>query len=142
MLKKILLSSAIAVAAGALSFGASAIADASPSSSSSAPTATHAAANSTAQATRVPKVGKTFNCANADNVLARIQKGEARIAAGLPKLTAAQTKAQAAGHIRRAARLQKVITRAKSAAFAARLDKVSQKIVTVCHVAAPGTAAP
>jgi hypothetical protein len=35
-----------------------------------------------------------------------------------------------------------VITRAKSAAFAARLDKVSQKIETVCHVAASGTAAP
>ena len=140
MLKKVLVSSAIAVAAGALSFGASAIADASPSSS--APTATHAVANSTAQATRVPRVGQKFNCANADKVLARIQKGEARIAAGLPKLTAAQAKAQAAGHTRRAARLQKVITRAKSAAFAARLDRVSQKIETVCHVAAPGTAAP
>ena len=135
MLKKILLSSAIAVTAGALAFGASAIADASPASS--APTATHAAAKDTANATSVPKVGKTFNCANADKVLARIQKGEARIAAGLPKLTAAQTKAQAAGHTRRAARLQKVITRAKSAAFAARLNNVSQKIETQCDVAAP-----
>ena len=139
MLKKVLVSSAIAVAAGALSFGASAIADASPSS---APTANHAVANSTAQATRVPRVGQKFNCANADKVLARIQKGEARIAAGLPKLTAAQTKAQAAGHTRRAARLQKVITRAKSAAFAARLNNVSQKIETQCHVATPAPPGP
>jgi hypothetical protein len=140
MLKKILLSSAIVVTAGALAFGASGIADASPAPS--APSATHAAAKGTANATSVPKVGKNFNCANADKVLARIQKGEARIAAGLPKLTAAQAKAQAAGNTRRAARLQKVITRAKSAAFAARLDRVSQKIETLCQVAAPGTAAP
>ncbi len=140
MLKKVLVSSAIAVAAGALSFGASAIADASPSSS--APTANHAVANSTAQATRVPRVGQKFNCANADKVLARIQKGEAGINAGLPKLTAALTKAQAAGHPRRAARLQKVITRAKSAAFMARLDKVSQKIETQCQVAALAPPAP
>ena len=139
MLKKVLVSSAIAVAAGALSFGASAIADASPSS---APTANHAVANSTAQATRVPRVGQKFNCANADKVLARIQKGEAGINAGLPKLTAAMTKAQAAGHPRRAARLQKVITRAKSAAFMARLDKVSQKIETQCQVAALAPPAP
>jgi len=138
MLKKVLVGSAIAVAAGTLSFGASAIADASPASS--APT--HAAATGTAHATRVPRVGKNFNCANADKVLARIQKGEAGIAAGLPKLTAAQAKAQAAGHTQRAARLQKVITRAKSATFAARLDKVSQKIKTQCHVAAPATPAP
>src|SRR5450759_400163 len=139
MLKKVLVSSAIAVAAGALSFGASAIADASPSS---APTANHAVANSTAQATRVPRVGQKFNCANADKVLARIQKGEAGINAGLPKLTAALTKAQAAGHPRRAARLQKVITRAKSPAFMARLNNVSQKIETQCPGAAPTPPAP
>ena len=70
MLKKILLSSAIVVTAGALAFGASGIADASPAPS--APSATHAAAKGTANATSVPKVGKNFNCANADKVLAAL----------------------------------------------------------------------
>ena len=72
-------------------------------------------------------------------MLDRIQTAESHIAAGLPKLTAAQAKAAAAGHTRLAARLQRRITRYESAAFKARLAKISQKIETKCQVAAPST---
>ena len=51
-----------------------------------------------------------FNCANATKALTRIQKIEARINAGLPKLTAAEQKASSNGHTKLAARLQKRIT--------------------------------
>jgi len=84
-----------------------------------------------------PKAGHHINCANADKVLARIQKGEANIAAGLPKLTAAEAKAKAAGHTKRADRLQKRITRLESSTFKARLTKATQKIETAC----PGSSA-
>ena len=45
-----------------------------------------------------------FNCARATKVLTRIDKGEARIAAGLPKLTAAQEAASKAASHQRADR--------------------------------------
>ena len=86
----------------------------------------------------VPKVGAHFNCARADKVLTRIHKGEARIAAGLPKLTAAEAKAKQTGNTRRADRIQKRITRFESPAFKARLDKAAATIEAKCHVPAPG----
>ncbi len=79
-----------------------------------------------------------FDCANATKVLDKIQKGEASIASGLPKLTAAQAKAAAAGHTQRADRLQKRITRLESATFKSRLDKAASAIEAKCNVAAPG----
>ena len=84
-----------------------------------------------------PVVTSTFNCARAPKVLSRIEKGEARIAAGLPRLTAAEAKAQKAGHTKRAARLEKRIAHFKSAGFAARLHKATAAIEAKCHVPAP-----
>jgi len=79
-----------------------------------------------------------FDCANATKVLDKIQTGEASIASGLPKLTAAQAKAAAAGNTQRADRLQKRITRLESATFRSRLDKAASAIEAKCDVAAPG----
>ena len=78
-----------------------------------------------------------FNCANATKALTRIQKIEGRINAGLPNLTAAEQKASANGNTKRAARLQKRITRYESAAFKQRLQTRMQKIETTCNVSAP-----
>jgi hypothetical protein len=128
MLKKMVATAAIVVTAGALSFGAVSLVGASPA---------QAAAKARTPASQVPKVGKNFNCANATKVLTRIQKGEAQIAAGLPKLTAAEAKAKANGNTTRATRIQARITRLESATFKARLDKASQLIEAKCHVAAP-----
>jgi hypothetical protein len=125
MLKKIVITTALAVAAGTLSFGAVGGASAS------------AAPNATTPSAQVPKVGKNFNCANASKVLSRIQKVEARIAAGLPKLTAAEARAKANGNTKRATRIQKGITRFESATFKSRLDTASQKIEAKCNVPAP-----
>jgi hypothetical protein len=106
-----------AVAVGALSLGTAGIAGA---------------------ATTAPaQVGRHFNCANATKVLTRIQKGEARIAAGLPKLTAAEAKATQAGDTTLANRIQKRITRLESPTFHARLTKVSAAIEAKCNVPAP-----
>jgi hypothetical protein len=132
MLKKIVIISAAAVAAGTLSFGAVGLAGAAPAQSSTSP-----APNAKTPASGVPKAGKNFNCANATKVLTRIQTGEAQIAAGLPKLTAAEATAKANGNTTRATRIQKRITRLESATFKARLDKVSQKIEAKCNVPAP-----
>jgi len=127
MLKKMVATAAIAVTAGALSFGAVSLVGASPAQA--------AAKTSSSQ---VPKAGKKLNCANAAKVLTRIQKGESQIAAGLPKLTAAEAKAKANGNTKRATRLQTRITHLESATFKARLDKASQLIEAKCQVAAPG----
>jgi hypothetical protein len=62
---------------------------------------------------------------------------EAQIAAGLPKLTAAEAKAKANGNTTRATKIQDRITRLESATFKARTDKVSQKIEAKCNVPAP-----
>jgi hypothetical protein len=115
-----------AVAVGALSLGAAGVAG----------SAGAATTGGTATATTA---GSHFNCANATRVLGRIQSAESHIAAGLPKLTAAQAKAASAGHTKLAARLQRRITRYESAAFKARLAKISQKIETKCQVTAPST---
>ncbi|HUY65543.1 MAG TPA: hypothetical protein VMV06_01895 [Acidimicrobiales bacterium] len=132
MLKKIVIITAAAAAAGALSFGAVGLAGAASAPSSNPPTPTAQTPSS-----QVPKAGRNFNCANASKVLARIQKIEGQIAAGLPKLTAAEAKATANGNTTRATKIQNRITRLESSTFKARLDKVSQKIEAKCNVAAP-----
>lgn len=109
-----------AVAIGALSLGGAGIASAATSPA--------------------PRVGAHFNCARATRLLSRIDRGEARIAAGLPRLTAAEAKAKQAGNTKRADRLQKVISRLESLQFKARLAKASQTIEAKCHVPAPAPA--
>ena len=114
------------VAVGALSLGGVGIAGAATAGTATPTPATRLA---------------NFNCANATKVLDRIQKVEGDIAAGLPKLTAAQAKAAAAGHTRLANRLERRITRLKSATFTNRLDKTASAIEAKCNVPAPsGTA--
>ncbi len=70
-------------------------------------------------------------------MLTRIEKGEARIAAKLPGLTAREARAEKAGHTKRAAHLKKLITRFESPKFSARLTKASAEIEAKCHVSAP-----
>jgi hypothetical protein len=113
------------VAVGALSVGAAGMAGAASPSPS-----TPASATASARLAR-------FNCANATKVLGKIQKGQADIAAGLPKLTAAQAKAAAAGHTKLADRLEKRITRFESPTFSSRLAKVASAIEAKCDVPAP-----
>jgi len=122
------------VAAGTLALGTVGVAGAA------AP-----AAGTTATAPLLtPGAGKLarFDCTRAPHVLARIQKGEARIASGLPRVTAAEAKAKAAGETRRADRIQKLITRLESPTLKARLDKLAAAIEAKCNVAAPTTASP
>jgi len=124
------------VATGALALGTAGVAGAS------APTL---AASSNAPAATAPHVtggnGRLshFSCARAGKALARIQKAEARVAAGLPKLHAAESKATAAGRTRRAARIQKVISRLGRPGEAARLQKLATAIEAKCNVSAPAT---
>jgi uncharacterized protein HemY len=81
-----------------------------------------------------------FDCANATKALTRIDKGEARIAAGLPTLTAAQAASSKAGDTRRANRLAKRIARLESSTFHARLTRAAAAIEAKCNVTAPSTA--
>jgi hypothetical protein len=74
-----------------------------------------------------------FNCADATNVLTRIDKAEARIAAGLPKLTAAQARAGRNRHLIRAHRLERRVNRLESPRFRARLTRDSAAIEAKCH---------
>jgi hypothetical protein len=90
-------------------------------------------------ASATPKAGHHFNCANATKALTRIQKTEADIAAGLPKLHAAEAKAAKAGNTKRADRLDKRIARFESTKFKARLAKRAANIEAKCQVAAPST---
>ncbi len=113
-------------AVGALSLGAAGMAGAATTGSTA-----------TATATGSGRLAH-FDCANATKVLDKIQTGEASIASGLPKLTAAQAKAAAAGNTQRADRLQKRITRLESTTFKSRLDKAASAIEAKCNVAAPG----
>jgi len=109
------------VAVGALSLGTVGIAGAA------SPTSTPAA----------PALAKKFNCANATKALTRIEKAEARISAGLPKLNAAESKATAKGHTRRAERLKKRLSRLENPAYKARLVKRAAAIEAKCDVPAP-----
>jgi hypothetical protein len=90
-----------------------------------------------AATTTTPKAGRHFNCANATKALTRIQKAEADIAAGLPKLHAAEAKAAKAGNTKREDRLNKRIARYESTKFKARLAKRAATIEAKCQVAAP-----
>ena len=92
-----------------------------------------------AATTTTPKAARHFNCANATKALTRIQKAEADITAGLPKLHAAEAKAAKAGNTKRADRLNKRIARFESTKFKARLAKRAATIEAKCQVAAPST---
>lgn len=111
------------VAVGALALGTAGIAGAATTGSST-----------------TPAVTRHINCANADRVLTRIQAGEARISAGLPKLTAAEAAATKAGDTKLANRLEKRITRLESSTFKARLAKVTSVIEAKCPGSAPSSA--
>jgi hypothetical protein len=114
-----------AVAVGSLSIGTAGLAGAATTT----PTTVRSAAS-----------GHPFNCARATRVLTRIEKGEARIAAKLPGLTAREARAERAGRTKRAAHLKKLITRFESPKFSARLTKASAEIEAKCHVPAPTAA--
>ena len=86
-----------------------------------------------AATTTTPKAGRHFKA------LTRIQKAEADIAAGLPKLHAAEAKAAKAGNTKREDRLNKRIARFESTKFKARLAKRAANIEAKCQVAAPST---
>ena len=110
-----------AVAVGALALGTAGVAGAATTT------------------TPAPRAAATFNCARADRVLTRIHNGDASITAGLPKLTAAEAKANAAGRTKLAAGLQKRITRLESSQFTARLDRLSAAIEAKCPSSAPSS---
>jgi hypothetical protein len=78
-----------------------------------------------------------FNCDRAPRALARIQKVESQISAGLPRLNAAEQKAKAAGRTKRADRIQHRITRLENPKTRARLDRLSKAIVAKCGASAP-----
>ena len=78
-----------------------------------------------------------FNCAKATKVLTRIEKTEAHIAAGLPKLRAREAKAAGKGKTAKAAYLEKRILAWESPAFKADLTGRSAAIEAKCHVSAP-----
>ena len=124
------------VATGALALGTAGVAGAS------APTLT-TSSKAPGAATPLVTGGKGrlshFSCARAGKALTRIQKAEAAIAAGLPKLHAAESKATAAGRTRRAARIQKAISRLGRPGEAARLQKLATAIEAKCNVSAPAT---
>jgi hypothetical protein len=120
------------VAAGVLAVGLASIASASPSAAPT--TTTHT--RSVPRSLRHFDVGR-FNCAHATKALTRIGKVEAHVAAGLPKLTAAQAQAARNGHPVRAARLERRISRLEGATFGTRLTRASAAIEAKCHVPAP-----
>ncbi len=121
---------------GSLSLGAAGVAGAAPVPST--PAASTPAASTPAASTPAAH----FNCGRATKVLTRIEKVEARIAAGLPRLTAAEHRASANGHQRRADRIGKLIARLRSQRAHARLTRRSAAIEAACHVSAPAAGVP
>lgn len=81
--------------------------------------------------------GHHVNCARASKVLARIEVTEARIAAGLPQLHAAASRAVHRGDQARADRINKRIGRMEAPAFKARLEKRKAKIQAACPGVTP-----
>jgi hypothetical protein len=127
-----------AVAAGALTLGTAGVAVASaptPTLTSSSRTPAAPAQLGPAAKSRVAK----FSCTRAPRALSRIENTEARIAAGLPKLHAAEAKATAAGKTKRAARIGKTITRLSRPGVTARLQALASAIGAKCGVSAPAT---
>ena len=122
------------VATGALALGTAGVAGAS------APTLTASSSTPVAAAPHGPG-GKDrlshFSCTRAGKALARIQRVEARIAAGLPKLHAAESNAKTAGNAKKAARIQKAITRLGRPGFTAHLQQLATAIEAKCNVSAP-----
>jgi hypothetical protein len=86
----------------------------------------------------VPRSARHFECANATKALTRIERLQADVAAGLPKLNAAAAKDQAHGHTERADRLKKRIARFEGARYKKRLARTASAIEAKCHVPAPG----
>ncbi len=113
-----------AVAVGVLSLGSAGVGGGPHNNPATAPTTTSAA---------------HINCARATRALTRIDKIEARVNAGFPRLTRAEAKAKAAGHTKRATRIQKLITRLESAGVHTRLARRAAAIEAACHVSAPAT---
>jgi hypothetical protein len=116
-------------AVGALTIGAASLAGAATPT----PSAT--------TATSAPPAAAHVSCTRATKVLTRIQRGQAHIAAGLPRLTAAEAKATQSGNTARAARIKRRIDRLESTQFKDRLTKAASAIEARCHVAAPAGAA-
>ncbi len=115
-------------AATALSLGTGGLAGAATPASPSSPSPTPSAAGSH---------HRNFDCSRAPRVLARIQKVESQIKAGLPRLHAAEQKAKAAGRTRLADRIERRIDRLQNPRTTVRLDRVSKAIEAKCHVPAP-----
>jgi len=86
----------------------------------------------------VPRSARSFDCANATEALARIERRQADIGAGLPKLAAAAARARADGNTERADRLEQRIARLQSGRFRARLSRTASAIEAECHVPGPG----
>ncbi|HUY67572.1 MAG TPA: hypothetical protein VMV06_12195 [Acidimicrobiales bacterium] len=86
----------------------------------------------------VPRSARHFDCANATKALTRIEKLQADVAAGLPKLNAVAAKAQRHGNTKRADRLKKRIARFEGARYKTRLARTASAIEAKCHVPAPG----
>ena len=127
---------AAAVTVGTLAFGASGVAGAT------APALTATSGTPAASTQLTPGAQRRlshFSCSRAPKALGRLQKVEARIAAGLPKLHAAETKATAAGKTKRANRIQKAITRLERPGTTARLQALAAAIEAKCNVSAPIT---
>jgi hypothetical protein len=116
-------------AATVLSLGVGGLAGAATAAPSSTP--------APATTPTTPATHRHFNCARGPRVLARIQKIDARIKAGLPKLQAAEQKAKTAGHTKAAARIERRISRLERPKTTARLDRLSAAIETKCGVSAP-----
>ncbi len=95
------------------------------------------AAGAAGAATPSPAPAAHINCARATKVLTRIERVEARISAGLPRLTAAEHRATANGHPRRAQRIGRLIARLESSQAHTRLTRRSSAIEAACHVSAP-----
>lgn len=127
---------AAAVVGGALVLGSAGSAGAS----TLAQTAPSGASAATAQLTPGAKDRLAhFSCTRATRALKRIHRAEAGIAAGLPRLHAAEAKAKATGHTRKAARIGKLITRLGRPGAADRLQHLAAAIEAKCGVAVPAT---
>ncbi len=92
-----------------------------------------------AAAPAAPRAARHFNCARASKVLAHIQAVESNIAAGWPKLNAAEATARQKGKTRRVDHLKKRISRLESPAYKARLEKQKSRIEAKCQVNSPAT---
>ena len=130
-------------AVGAIAIGIAGIAGTAGVAGATAPVAGATPAAPTGTTRSQPDTGSDsaahFNCARAPLALARIQRIEARISAGLPKLNQAEARAKAAGNTQRAARIQKRINRLDSPALKSRLDRLTARIGAKCSASTPAT---